>query len=261
MESYDLSDVFAMSETLETVLKRSIRDQTVATDFINAVVAQPAHFQRIASAEVYQGEDAAVKYLQFCIQCCGTQESETCLALLFGSANQKFWPTDTSTLELVDIQRAFQTVDALFPYSKMVFDHHPLVVMLHDGQVEDCNAESTAVFDEDGMRGVIQIYRMRENQGNVTAMHVFLHELGHLLHMRETKTVQDVPKSFLQFLRAIGADVARLSDRQLLELFADTFLIAVTFQAKELGDPFPEIEDNVKQMCFTYMKRFVRELA
>ncbi len=33
MKHYDLSDVFAMSETVEAVLERSVRDENAATDF------------------------------------------------------------------------------------------------------------------------------------------------------------------------------------------------------------------------------------
>lgn len=175
------------------------------------------------------------------------------------STNQRLWPADTPTLELADIQRVFQAVDALFPYSKKVFDCYPLVVMLHDGQAEDCNAESTATFDESGMQEMIRIYRMRENQGPFTAMHVFLHELGHFLHIRATRTIKDVPESFLLFLNFIGANVEKLSSVQMLELFADTFLIAVCSQANGLGDPFPEIKQDVKRLCFSYMEHFISE--
>ncbi len=135
-----------------------------------------------------------------------------------------------------------------------------LVVMLHDGQAEDCNTESTATFDESGMQGMIRIYRMREKQGGFTATHVFLHELGHLLYMRETKTIKDVPESFPRFLRSMGADAEKLSSAQLLELFTDSFLIAVSSQIKDFGDPFPEIKQNVKRLCFSYMEHFISEL-
>lgn len=260
MQHYDLSDVFAMSETVESVLKQSVRDEKAVTKFITAVMAEPTHFQSVASAKVYQRKDAVVKYLQCFMQSHAMLGAEKCLALLFRSADQRFWPAGTPMLKLTDIQKAFQAVNTLFSYSEKVFDRHPLIIMLHDGQVEDRNAETTAMFDENGMQGMIRIYRMQKNQGDFTAMHVFLHELGHLLHMCETRTIKDVPKSFPRFLRSIGADVEKLSSTQLLELFADTFLIAVTSQAKEFDDPFPEIEIDVKQLCFSYMEHFISEL-
>ncbi len=68
MKHYDLSDVFAMGETVEMVLERSVRDENAATDFINVVMAEPVHFQSVASAKVYRGKDAVVKYLQCFIQ-------------------------------------------------------------------------------------------------------------------------------------------------------------------------------------------------
>lgn len=260
MNYYDLSDVFAMSETVESVLERSVRDEKAAADFINAVMAEPAHFQNVASAKVYQRKDAVVKYLQCFVQSHATLGADKCVALLFRNIDQRFWPADTPTLDLADIQRVFQAVDGLFPYSEKVFDRHSLVIMLHDGQAENCNAESTATFDKSGMRGTIRIYRMRESQGSFTATHVFLHKLGHLLHMRGTKTIKDMPESFPRFLRSIGADVKTLSSAQLLALFADTFLIVVISQANGLGDPFPEIKQDVKQLCFSYMEHFISEL-
>ncbi len=69
-----------------------------------------------------------------------------------------------------------------------------------------------------------------------------------------------MPESFPQFLNSIGADVEKLSSAQLLELFADTFLIAVTSRAKDFGDPFPEIKHDVKHRCFSYMEHFISEL-
>ncbi len=260
MKRYDLSDVFAMGETVESVLERFVRDENAATDFINVVMAEPTHFQSVACAKVYQGKDAIIKYLQCFMQRYAALGAEACVALLFRSANQRFWPAGTPMLELAEIQRVFQAVDGLFPYSEKAFDRHPLVVMLHDGQAEDCNAESTAIFDESGMQGMIRIYQMRENQGGFTVTHVFLHELGHLLHMRGTKTIKDVPESFPRFLNSIGADIEKLSSAQLLELFADTFLIAVTSRVKDFGDPFPEIKQDVKRFCFSYMEHFINEL-
>lgn len=72
--------------------------------------------------------------------------------------------------------------------------------------------------------------------------------------------MKDVPESFPRFLCSIGADVETLSAAQLLELFADTFLIAVTSQIKDFGDPFPEIKQDIKRFYFSYMEHFISEL-
>ncbi len=39
----------------------------------------------------------------------------------------------------------------------------------------------------------------------------------------------------------------------LLEAFADTFLLAAIYKAKEFGDPFPEISENTKECCYSYI--------
>ena len=68
---------------------------------------------------------------------------------------------------------------------------------------------------------------------------VLLHELGHLLHIKATGTLTDVPDSFKEHLLGLGIDCRKLTTAQLQELFADTFMLAVVCRQPELGMPKP----------------------
>lgn len=109
--------------------------------------------------------------------------------------------------------------------------------------------------------GAIFLYRMWNNfDGKVTPASVLLHELGHQLHFRLTGELYKVPESFYGHLDNLGADHSNMSEADLLEVFADTFLLAVIHKTKEFGDPFPEITGKTNQHCFNYIAALINNL-
>lgn len=85
-------------------------------------------------------------------------------------------------------------------------------------------------------------------------IHVLLHELGHLLHIKATGTLTDVPDSFKEHLLGLGIDCRKLTTAQLRELFADTFMLAVVCRQPELGMPKPGFSERVLMACYTYIR-------
>lgn len=83
---------------------------------------------------------------------------------------------------------------------------------------------------------------------------VLLHELGHLLHIKATGTLTDVPDSFKEHLLGLGIDCRKLTTAQLQELFADTFMLAVVCRQPELGMPKPGFSERVLMACYTYIR-------
>ena len=102
------------------------------------------------------------------------------------------------------------------------------------------------------MQSCICIYRMQSEE--VNPIHVLLHELGHLLHIKATGTLTDVPDSFKEHLLGLGIDCRKLTTAQLRELFADTFMLAVVCRQPELGMPKPGFSERVLMACYTYIR-------
>lgn len=143
-------------------------------------------------------------------------------------------------------------VDALFSYSQKVLDKHPVDILLIDAQHECLNGETFAMFTAGGMQSCICMYRMQSEE--VNPIHVLLHELGHLLHIKATGTLTDVPDSFKEHLLGLGIDCRKLTTAQLQELFADTFMLAVVCRQPELGMPKPGFSERVLMACYTYIR-------
>ena len=116
-----------------------------------------------------------------------------------------------------------------------------------------------AVFTPDGIWGCICMYRMREER--LSPIPVLLHELGHLLHIRETGGMGQVPSSFVTYLRCLGAQTDALSIPQLQDVFADTFMLAVMSQHPELEVPIPGLSDQVLRASYQYIQAFFDEIA
>lgn len=55
------------------------------------------------------------------------------------------------------------------------------------------------------------MYRMREK--SLSPIPVLLHELGHLLHIRETGAMDQVPSSFVTYLRCLEFSLMPLRSR------------------------------------------------
>jgi hypothetical protein len=150
------------------------------------------------------------------------------------------------------VATAVQMVDALFSYSQKVLDKHPVDILLIDAQHECLNGETFAMFTAGGMQSCICMYRMQSEE--VNPIHVLLHELGHLLHIKATGTLTDVPDSFKEHLLGLGIDCRKLTTAQIRELFADTFMLAVVCRQPELGMPKPGFSERVLMACYTYIR-------
>ena len=143
-------------------------------------------------------------------------------------------------------------VDQVFCYTQKVSPAQPIEVLLFDTQHESLNGEATAVFTPDGMRGCICMYRMREK--SLSPIPVLLHELGHLLHIRETGAMDQIPSSFRTYLRRLGTEPDALTILQLQDVFADTFMMAVMSRYPELEPPIPgRLSEQAFKASYEYM--------
>ena len=181
-----------------------------------------------------------------------------CIEALYQFSDQ-FWPSDTPALTEEQADMVFQMVDQVFCYTQKVSPAQPIEVLLFDARHETLNGEATAVFTPDGMRGCICMYRMREK--SLSPIPVLLHELGHLLHIRETGAMDQVPPSFVTYLRRLGAQTDAFAIPQLQDVFADTFMLAVMSQHPELEVPILGLSDQVLRASYQYIQAFFDEMA
>lgn len=225
-------------------------NELAAVDFANRISSMSPSCSATKSYAVYQ-DDAVIRYAQWFIACNKELGIDRCIDGLHQYAS-RFWYADTPILTEEGVATAAQMVDALFSYSQKVLDKHPVDILLIDAQHECLNGETFAMFTAGGMQSCICMYRMQSEE--VNPIHVLLHELGHLLHIKATGTLTDVPDSFKEHLLGLGIDCRKLTTAQLRELFADTFMLAVVCRQPELGMPKPRFSERVLMACYTYIR-------
>lgn len=203
-------------------------------------------------------EDAVTRYAQWILNMNRELGVVPCIEALYQFSGQ-LWPSDTPALTGEQVDMVFQMADQVFCYTQKVSPAQPIEILLFDAQHESLNGETTAVFMPDGIRGCICMYRMREE--NLSPIPVLLHELGHLLHIRETGAMDQVPSSFVTLLRRLGTEPDALTILQLQDVFADTFMLAVMGQHPELEVPIPELSDQVLRASYQYIQAFFDEIT
>ena len=245
---FDIMDLF--EETEEVLMKLDEGDENAASHFANRILSMSPSRSATESYAFYQ-DYAVIRYAQWFLACNKELGIDCCIDGLHQYAG-RFWYADTPTLAEDSVTMVFQMVDTLFSYSQKVLDKHPIDILLIDAQHECLNGETSAVFTAGGMQGCICMYRMQDEE--VNPIHVLLHELGHLLHIKATGTLTDIPDSFKEHLLGLGIDCRNLTTAQLQELFADTFMLAVVCRQPELGMPKPGFSERVLMACYTYIR-------
>lgn len=250
-------DFFDMP-TLSAVLQEVTEELDGGND--DATIDFATHVPCISTplCTLYTEENAVIRYAQQFLkynQELGIVDAVESLA----RHTAQFDYADTPILTPESAVSVLNRVCEMFPYTEKVIGNNPIEILLIESQHESRNGESTTVFTSNGMHGIICIYQL---QGNCIAVpeHIFLHELGHLLHMRATGTIADVPANFIEYLSQLSTDCSELTTEQLQEVFADTFLLAVIAQTNAFCDPLPQIAEEVKQKCFQYIDQLLRAI-
>ncbi len=251
-------DLLTLFEETEAALTRwDEGDESAAEAFAKRILSlRPAHVSG-TGYRLYQ-EDAVARYAQWILSMNRELGVVPYIEALYQFSGQ-LWPSDTPALTEDQVDMVFQMADQVFCYTQKVSPAQPIEVLLFDAQHESLNGETTAVFMPDGIRGCVCMYRMREK--SLSPIPVLLHELGHLLHIRETGAMDQVPSSFVTYLRCLGAQTDALSIPQLQDVFADTFILAVMSQHPELEVPIPELSDQVLRVSYQYMQAFFDEIT
>ena len=239
--SFDLLTFFEETETALAKLEEG--DESAAEEFAKYIFALRPSYVSGTSYLLYQ-EDAAARYA-------------LCLEALHQFAD-KFWPSNMPAITEAQVKQVFQMVNQVFPYTQKVSPEHSVEILLFDARHETLNGETTAFFEPSGMRGCICMYRMQEE--TLSPVAVFLHELGHLLHIRGTGAMDQVPPSFVTYLRRFGAQTDALTIPQLQDVFADTFMLAVMSRFPEFEIPIPNVSKAAVSACYEYIHTLLHEM-
>ncbi len=256
---FDFFDIPSLSLVLQDVIEElNIGNDDAAIDFATHVFT--THVPCIATplCTLYTEENAVIRYAQQFLkhnQELGIVDAVESLA----HHTARFDYADTPMLTPKSAVSVLNRVCEVFPYAEKVIGDNPIEILLIESQHESRNGESTTVFTSNGMHGIICTYQL---QGNCIAApeHIFLHELGHLLHMRATGTITDLPASFIEYLSQLGTDCSQLTTAQLQEVFADTFMLAMLFKHPDWIVPISKISPQAQELCYNYIHAFFDQL-
>jgi hypothetical protein len=139
-----------------------------------------------------------------------------------------------------------------FPYLDIVATKKPLSILNINNSHRMFN--SLCGTDEAVSAFVIQMFNMKDESN--FPEYVFLHELGHALHLAITGSVLIVPDEFIKFHNSIpGALHLEQGSTDAPELFADTFAISVMRGTELSGfDPF-HFDDALNRMLELFFTR------
>ena len=243
-------DLLTLFEETEAALTRwDEGNESAAEAFAKRIFSLRPAYVSGTGYRLYR-EDAVIRYAQWILNMSRELGIVPCVEALYQFSGQ-FWPSDTPALTEEQGDMVFQMVDQVFGYTQKVAPTQPIEVLLFDAQHESLNGETTAVFTPDGIRGCICMYRMREK--SLSPIPVLLHELGHLLHIRETGSIDQIPFSFRTYLRHLGIEPDDLPILQLQDVFADTFMLAVMSRYPELQTPIPGLSEQALNASYEYM--------
>lgn len=251
---FDMTTLFEAAENVLTELDEG--SDIAGVDFARRIFSMQASCHEHNAFYLYQ-KDAVVRYVQWFLTCNRELGVDSCVDALYQHASQ-FWDSDTPSMTEDMAEKVFQIVNSLFPYSKKVLGTRPIDLLLMDAQHVRVNGETSAVFTPDGMWGCICMYRMQDD--TTAPVHVLLHELGHLLHVKATGTLTELPDTFRAYLSELGTEHERLTIFQLQDVFADTFMLAVISKHPELGIPVPGISEKALAACYKYICTFFYDM-
>ena len=256
---FDFFDMPTLSAVLQDVVEElnEGKDDTAIT-FAKHVLTMRVPCIATPLYSLYTVENAVIRFVRQFLKCNQNLGIDYVVEALAHYAT-RFDYADTPMLTPESVNIILERVNEVFPYAKTVIGDNPLEILLIESQHESRNGESTAIFTSNGMQGNICIYQLQDNCV-AAPEHILLHELGHLLHMRVTGTITDVPASFIDYLSQLGTDCNELTTAQLQEVFADTFMLAMLFKQSDWCIPIDGIPPQAQEMCYTYIRTIFDQL-
>lgn len=252
----NISDLFTLHDVLSNIVDNHDGKgiENSCNEFLEFLNSFSDRSQCRSGIRILENSDSVTEYVRWYCATTPCADITDCIEALYLHIEDHFCQSASELIDLPTVNHVLNTVEQLFPFFQKAVLANDLSISIVDAMRIGRNGESVAIFDGGNYSGAVFLYRLwNDFDGKVTPAAVLLHELGHQIHFRLTGELRKVPNAFREFLNGIGAHHAVLSDDDLLEVFADTFLLAVISRTREFGDPFPEVDDRTKRCCFEYI--------
>ncbi len=150
-------------------------------------------------------------------------------------------------------------VEQRFGYCSSVLKDRPLRIIVSDDGFKEGNSlvmslQITGEVDYTERKDIVILTRPKDN---ISPEFVFLHELGHMLHLRLTQRydIFTPPSSFDFIINQIFSKSIDKPDGIKAELFAECFAMAALYNSKYSQYDYADyIKDEHKMLCYLYFK-------
>lgn len=209
--------------------------------------------------EIFCNEGIVVPYLitNWSLRDYG-KDNAICIKALINQTRETFAPPIGSVICEDMIHVLMNHVDHKYNYCSKVLHCRPLRIIIANETYKKGNSlfEAYEYYNRDlslAQRDLVILTHVQDEK--VTPEYAFLHELGHILHLRLTGqyTAWQPPSSFDILQQAIfsKAESAAIS----AELFAECFAIATLYNTEYSHfDPYDQIKDDHKRLISEYMQ-------
>ena len=157
-----------------------------------------------------------------------------------------------------DINTMMAYLEERFVFCKKLFKFDKLRISLIDNSFDDVNSFYRAIIMEDDsiMHNIFIPYEMKNFCHS--QIYSLLHELGHALHTAITRDVLSVPNSFRIIQEHMFQESLNDMSLQLVEIFADCFVCAVTAGTElEADNPLSIIHLDDKELLIRYFDSLI----
>ncbi|MDL2288234.1 hypothetical protein LJC32_02515 [Oscillospiraceae bacterium OttesenSCG-928-F05] len=229
LELADNLDLF-----LDSITKENNRIELYETLY-RSLMLSSSRFNHL-NYQVFEKEDITPPYLLTNWPLCDTAEdNHQYLRDIVKQIRDRFRPSSSIGITEGAIHQIMNHVEQRFGYCSSVLKHNPLRIIISEDSYKDGNSlvMSLLVSKEHDHIAQNDAVILTHLNGNIAPEFVFLHELGHILHLRITQRydLYTPPRSFDLILEKMFPGAVNKSDSVKAELFAECFAIAALYQS------------------------------
>lgn len=150
-----------------------------------------------------------------------------------------------------EIDNMLNHLERRFQFKKLALGDTLFIALLNDTHIE-FNSFYLTNNSDNIIRDAVFLTHPRHHFG-CPQQHTLLHEIGHLLHIRTTNTIDCIPASFQIIQKIMFAQSFCYSAETVSEVFADCFSLAATINTDlEQSNPLNPIHPEDKMILYNY---------
>ncbi len=213
------------------------------------------------SYNIFNMSDSIPMYLKsyWTFQETSKQNIQVLTDIIYG-IRSKMLPPQSPSLSIDLIVSLLEHIEKRFAFLSRILKESPLQILcLNHSHVEWNSFYSARVYDNGTIKDNIMLLCPRQETDCANEF-IFLHEMGHVLHTRLTKSLWTPPKSFRLVQERMFLDGLGASDKDASELFADCFAIASMFGSKFAKyNPYQFIDKEDNMFLMLYMAGLIKK--